>query len=112
MSCVSCAGGDERRKSTFPMVDVDDALEMVLHECHGNEREVLLPLLQSCGHISAVDLCSYQPFPLFPTSIMDGYAVEAPFESGSECAQIFMYKHRILNGYIVECSMDILECSY
>lgn len=63
------------RKSSFPMISVKEALDIVLREAQP------LPLAPtnlyevSSGAILAADAVAPDPLPPFPASIMDGYAV-------------------------------------
>lgn len=53
----------------------------------------LIPLDKCSGHIISEDIIAKDPFPAFPTSMMDGYAVSAPLVAGS-----YKMQNRILAG--------------
>ena len=80
-SCVKSAGTDERRKSKYPMISVEDAVRIVLE--HSKNLDVVqVSLMECCGRIVAEDISANDPFPSFRASIMDGYAVFGPLEPG------------------------------
>lgn len=81
-----------QRKSSYPLISVDEALSIVL------SNTITLPprtlnLMESVGHIIAQNKYAKGPIPSFPTSIMDGYAVMAPIEPG-----IFKVQDRVHAG--------------
>lgn len=64
------------RHSPYPLVSMSDALSVI------NENSDCLPktvvsIEDSLGHILASDVFAQEPFPLFPASVKDGYAVLA-----------------------------------
>lgn len=77
---------DITRKSSYKMLEVDEAISIILSQCHdiidNNNNIVYLSLLQANGSIIAQDVYSIEPFPTFRASIMDGYAVKAPLIPG------------------------------
>jgi gephyrin len=80
------------RTSTYPMLEVEDALVLVMKESE-SLPSVSVPLLQCCHHRSCDDVKAVAPFPAFPVSIMDGYAVCSPIKAGT-----YPVQSRILAG--------------
>jgi molybdopterin biosynthesis enzyme len=76
----------------FPMIEVDDAIAMILTQVDKLDP-VLIPINKCSGHIIAEDIIAQQPFPAFPTSMMDGYAVNGYLTAG-----IYQLQDRILAG--------------
>lgn len=76
------------------MIEVDEAIKIILMTAerlcstHSNISE-------SCGKVIAEDIRATDPFPAFPTSIMDGYAVYAPLAPGR-----YEIQNRVLAGAI------------
>lgn len=70
-----------RRTSTYAMISVEEAIAAVLRQ-----SPVLALGTYSIGECSglviAEDIKAMDPFPAFPASIMDGYAVRGPLEPG------------------------------
>lgn len=66
----------------FPMLDVDDAVKLVLTTVKPLPP-TSVPLSLACGRIVASNITATDPFPAFNTSIMDGYAVHGPLKAGS-----------------------------
>ena len=84
----------------FPMLDVDDAIKLVL--------ETVQPLSftsvhlgDACGRIVAEEIRAKDPFPAFNTSIMDGYAVLGPLKAGA-----YPLQERLLAGSSVETTLQ------
>lgn len=64
------------RKSPYPMISVDEALHLVLKEsCPMKKTETLLSDCYS--YILAENVKATEPYPTFPASVKDGYAVIA-----------------------------------
>ena len=63
-------------ESTYPMIDVEDALAVVLAQCAPLPPMHML-LAAARGHLLAEAVRAAQPLPPFPASIKDGYAVVA-----------------------------------
>jgi len=75
----SCGDGVHRKRvSPYPMINVDDAIDIILKQCDllnlGTEMK---PILESLGRILSQDIQSVEPFPPFRASIKDGYAVRS-----------------------------------
>jgi len=64
------------RHSPFPLVPMDKALSMVMDNADCLPKTVI-PLEDSLGYILASDVFAKEPFPPFPASVKDGYAVLA-----------------------------------
>lgn len=62
------------RHSPFPLVPMDKACSMVMESVCCLPKTVM-PLEDSLGYILASDIFAKEPFPPFPASIKDGYAV-------------------------------------
>ena len=62
------------RHSPFPLVPMDKACSMVMENARRLPKTVM-PLEDSLGYILASDIFAKEPFPPFPASIKDGYAV-------------------------------------
>ncbi|XP_015751070.1 PREDICTED: gephyrin-like [Acropora digitifera] len=62
------------RHSPFPLVPMDKACLMVMENACRLPKTVM-PLEDSLGYILASDIFAKEPFPPFPASIKDGYAV-------------------------------------
>jgi len=75
------AQGHSARSSPWPMVQMAEAVQMVLSAAQKvadepqGQRHVFLPLAQTIGHVVAQDRHATEPLPAFPASTMDGYAV-------------------------------------
>jgi molybdopterin molybdotransferase len=74
------------------MIEVDDAIKMVLTEVEKLDP-VIIPLNKCSGHFIAEDIIAQHPFPAFPTSMMDGYAVNGYCPAGT-----YQLQGRILAG--------------
>eukprot|EP01052_Picozoa_sp_SAG31_P021504 SAG31_NODE_1667_length_7578_cov_4.345233_2_plen_739_part_00 len=68
--------GQDDRKSKFPMIDMDEALSLVLDNCKSMESEQL-PVTEAVGRVTMTDVVAVHPVPPFSASILDGYAVVA-----------------------------------
>lgn len=64
------------RHSPFPLVPMDKALSVVMDNAHCLPKTVVA-LEDSLGYMLASDVFAKEPFPPFPASIKDGYAVLA-----------------------------------
>ena len=64
------------RLSPYPLVPMDKAVSMIMDNAHCLPKTVI-PLEDSLGHILASDVFAKEPFPPFPASVKDGYAVLA-----------------------------------
>lgn len=64
------------RHSTFPMISVSEAQEIVLKQCTFSSMETI-DYMDSIGRVLAEDAFSKDPLPPFPASMKDGYAVIA-----------------------------------
>ena len=73
--------GDPSRRSPFPMVSMAQAMSLVLSQCKELPSESI-PLSQALHRYASEDVLVTQPFPPFPVSIMDGYAIRAPIFPG------------------------------
>ncbi|CAM9546958.1 unnamed protein product [Heterosigma akashiwo] len=71
----------KERKSSFPMIPVEDAIAKVLCEAEPLEP-VTVPIQEAVGRTLAVDVASTDALPPFDASIMDGYAVVASDGAG------------------------------
>lgn len=94
-NCNVVMGKDSSRQSKFPMIEVDDAIKLILEistTCQSTNLIDITRIAESNCYL-AEDLYSIEDFPSFPASIMDGYAVHAPIESG-----IFEIEHHIHAG--------------
>lgn len=81
-SCVTAAGvPDDRRRSKYPMINVEDAIMHVLQNSNPLSIEDV-DLMSSCGRVVASDVSANDPFPAFRASTMDGYAVLGDLEPG------------------------------
>lgn len=81
-SCLTTAGvPDDRRRSKYPMINVEDAIVHVLQNTSALPLENV-PLMDACGRVVASDIAANDPFPSFRASTMDGYAVLANREAG------------------------------
>lgn len=72
--------------SSYPMISVDLAISIVIREVSqalASRPAVSVPINRCHGYILAENIFGTAPVPEFPTSIMDGYAVHAPFTAGS-----------------------------
>ena len=69
---------NKSRKSTYPMISVDDALSLVLKYCEP-PPPVTVDIEQdpaaAVGRVLAEDIYAADPLPPFRASVMDGYAV-------------------------------------
>lgn len=60
----------------YPMVDVGDAIQLVLAEASRlTPQAETIPAQQSLGRILSEDVVATEPFPPFQASILDGFAV-------------------------------------
>ena len=81
-SCMTAAGApDDRRRSRYPMINVEDAIVHVLQNTSALPLENV-GLTSTCGRVVAADVAARDPFPSFRASIMDGYAVCGNLEPG------------------------------
>jgi gephyrin len=64
-------------------ISVEEAIRRVLQETKPLATEELTLTSKLLGHVLAENLVAKEPFPNFPASIMDGYAVKAPLEPGT-----------------------------
>ena len=64
------------RHSPYPLVPMDEALSMIMDNSQCLPKMVI-PLEDSLGYILASDVFAKEPFPPFPASVKDGYAVLA-----------------------------------
>lgn len=76
----------------FPMIEVDEAIKMILSQIQ-KLTPVLISIHMCHGHIISEDIVASKPFPSFPTSMMDGYAVHGPLVAGK-----YQIQSRILAG--------------
>lgn len=71
------------RVSTFPMISVEQAQDLVLSNCIIGELAVEeVDYINAVGRILAADVTARDPLPPFPASMKDGYAVVAADGSG------------------------------
>lgn len=81
-SCIIAAGvPDDRRRSKYPMINVEDAIMHVLQNSNPLPIEDVA-LMSSCGRVVASNVSANDPFPAFRASTMDGYAVLGDLEPG------------------------------
>ena len=108
MSCDTPHAGipDDRRRSKYPMISVDDAIHIVLQNSFPLDV-IDVPLIESCGKVVASDIFAQDPFPAFRASIMDGYAVVGDLEPG-----IYPIKQYILAGDDPQVVLQRGEVSY
>ncbi len=59
------------------LIQLDEALAIVLEHAKPTERKETLPLLDALGRVSAEDIASTMSVPPFARAAMDGYAVRA-----------------------------------
>ena len=78
--------------SSYPMISVDDGILQVLKNCNVLPIENV-PLMDCCNRIAGNEIKAIDPFPAFPASIMDGYAVCGPLKEG-----IYPLQGRIFAG--------------
>ena len=71
------------RHSPYPLVSMSDALSVIKENANCLPKTVV-SIEDSLGHILASDVFAQQPFPPFPASVKDGYAVLASDGPG-EC---------------------------
>ena len=64
------------RHSPYPLVSMSDALSVIKENANGLPKTVV-SIEDSLGHILASDVFAQEPFPPFPASVKDGYAVLA-----------------------------------
>jgi len=76
----------------YPMISVDEGILKVLQNCNVLSIENV-SLMDSCNRIAAQEIKAIDPFPAFPASIMDGYAVNGPLKEG-----IYPLQGRIFAG--------------
>ncbi|XP_062572410.1 gephyrin-like [Saccostrea cucullata] len=70
------------RKSTYPMISVEDALTIVMEHAHSLPSEEV-GFRECLGRFLAEDVFAVDPLPPFPASIKDGYAVVAADGAGN-----------------------------
>ncbi|GFQ97668.1 gephyrin, partial [Trichonephila clavata] len=71
---------DRHRKSPYPMISVTEATELVLKE--SSPMQKIWKDARGCySHILAENIIASEPYPPFPASIKDGYAVLADDKS-------------------------------
>jgi gephyrin len=75
------ASAPSQRK--YPMIAVADAISLVLANTQPLDVQWDTPLITACGRVSASTVHSSAPFPSFPASIMDGYALVGPVTEGN-----------------------------
>jgi molybdopterin biosynthesis enzyme len=63
------------------MLSMEAALRLVMQKARPIGRE-LVSVSEALSRVSAEDVVAAEPFPTFPCSIMDGYAVRAPQAAG------------------------------
>jgi len=63
------------RKSPYPMVEVEAALETILKEVEDFTSVVKVPIHEALGKIAACNAVSTCKIPPYPASVKDGYAV-------------------------------------
>ncbi|KAJ8937396.1 hypothetical protein NQ318_015748, partial [Aromia moschata] len=68
---------DRNRKSPFPMLEVDDAVNVIIREGTPSLEIEVIPFEEAMNRILAEDIYAEEPVPAFPASIKDGYAVKA-----------------------------------
>ncbi|XP_019755844.1 gephyrin [Dendroctonus ponderosae] len=69
------SGGFLKRKSPFPMLEVDTALDLIRHQVAPIEESEEIAIENAATRILAEDIKAPHPIPSFPASIKDGYAV-------------------------------------
>jgi gephyrin len=65
------------RESPYPMLEVEEALDLILKECTVPVETVRLVIEDSLHRVLAEDVLSYDDIPPFDASMKDGYAVRA-----------------------------------
>ncbi len=81
-TCGTAHGKDLLRHSTYEMISVDEAMRVVLIEAKKCQRKEYVSLENALGRRLFEDIYAVEPFPPFPASMMDGYAVKAPLLKG------------------------------
>eukprot|EP01041_Mallomonas_annulata_P004228 gene4228-8411_t len=94
------------RVSSYPMISVDDAICIIMQETK-ILNPVKVSIMDSIGYIIAENIYAKEPFPAFPTSIMDGYAVIAPLQPG-----VYKVQNRIHAGDLSSCSLPEGSVAY
>ena len=69
------------RHSPYPLVPVNEALTLILDSCQHLPQETT-KVEEALGHVLAADIKAEEPFPPFPASVKDGYAVIASDGTG------------------------------
>jgi gephyrin len=65
------------RESPYPMLEVQEAVDLILKECTVSVETVRLAIEDSLHRVLAEDVLSYDDIPPFDASMKDGYAVRA-----------------------------------
>ncbi|KAF7270380.1 hypothetical protein GWI33_016651, partial [Rhynchophorus ferrugineus] len=76
------AGAARNRKSQYPMIDVEDAKNIIQEILTATQDFDEVPVEQAMGRVLAEDVKAPQPIPPFPASIKDGYAVRTEDGAG------------------------------
>ena len=69
------------RHSPYPLVSMSDALSVIKENANCLPKTVV-SIEDSLGHVLASDVFAQEPFPPFPASVKDGYAVLASDDPG------------------------------
>ncbi|KAK3092834.1 hypothetical protein FSP39_007734 [Pinctada imbricata] len=93
------------RKSTYPLISVEEALNIVLQDANILGTE-MVHFKKSIGRILAEDVFAKDPLPPFPASIKDGYAVLASDGDGmrlvaGDSTAGDVPKNKVMPGYCV-----------
>eukprot|EP01084_Bolivina_argentea_P062447 114195_1 len=73
---------NEMRHSPYPMIEMHEAMKSVLLQASPLPSTMVSLDCVRLGSVLAENVCATTDIPQFPTSIVDGYAVGAPCESG------------------------------
>jgi gephyrin len=86
------------------MIEVDEAIKIVLTEIKKSPIiSSILSLEEAKGHVISTDILCEKPFPEFPTSIMDGYAVFAPLSPGIYRVQSHIFAGDAVQQFDTTC---------
>lgn len=105
------------RTSPYPLVEVDEALNIITSVCVQEVDTDTLQVFQALGHVLAEDVRAYEPLPPFPASIKDGYAVRSVDRAGKRTVcdvvaagdNVSIGKYRYLYG---QSFKTVLHISY
>lgn len=105
-SCVVGLSTSVSRKSPFQMISVKEGVDLVLTNTSVLD-EIQIPFENCIGYVASRDIYCPYPFPIRPTSIMDGYAVSAPLVPG-----VYKIVESVFAGSMPSQSVECSEVSY